>query len=453
MNLLDTSADASPECAYREAIGFLYSLQWFGVKLGLDNVMKLAALAGNPHHRLRFIHVAGTNGKGSTCAMLESIYRAAGFRVGLYTSPHLLSFRERIQVNRVPIGKSDVVRLTTQLREWLRQFPDRAHPTFFEVTTVMALLYFCERACDLVIWETGMGGRLDATNIVIPLASVITPVHFDHQQWLGRTLREIAAEKAGIIKPGVPVITCPQPEEVMRVIRSIAAERTSPLTVADPGLMDEAEFTGVALPLPGQHQKQNAALAIATVRALTDAVPVPAEAVVRGLNTVSWPGRCQVVRRPDGQKLVIDGAHNLSGIIALASALQDLFPTTKPAVILGMMRDKDYWAVCRVVSTFASRVACVPVRSYRTAAPQELAAALRKADPATNISIFGSLAEALMHFRAEPVVVVTGSLFLVGEALRLVEVGGLPEPDELDLNSYRVAPQGDPNKNGARCRT
>src|SRR2546429_1074922 len=192
---------------YREAIQFLYDLRWFGLKLGLDNTFKLAALAGNPQERLRFIHVAGTNGKGSTCAMLESIYRAAGLRVGLFTSPHLVTFRERIQVNREFISESDVVRLVKQTRPWLSEFPKDHHPTFFEVVTVMALRYFAEQRCELVIWETGMGGRLDATNIVRPLASVITNIQHDHEKWLGADLESIAAEKAGIIKPGPPLIT------------------------------------------------------------------------------------------------------------------------------------------------------------------------------------------------------------------------------------------------------
>src|SRR5881628_575066 len=236
---------------YNQAIEFLYELRLFGAKLGLENTRKLAEMAGNPQQRLRFIHVAGTNGKGSTCAMLESIYRAAGLRVGLFTSPHLVSFRERIQVNRQLLSESDVVRLVAYLREQSRagvspapeaergcpthgreatvepqEIPtsagrldpygiqtrvvlDRrdACPTFFEFVTVMALNYFAEQNCDLVIWETGMGGRLDATNIVTPLVSVITNIQFDHQQWLGHTLAQIAAEKAGIIKPGLPVVT------------------------------------------------------------------------------------------------------------------------------------------------------------------------------------------------------------------------------------------------------
>src|SRR5580692_9800047 len=195
------------QAAYPRAVEFLYGLQWFGAKFGLENTLKLAALAGNPQNQLRFIHVAGTNGKGSTCAMLESIYRAAGWRVGLFTSPHLISFAERIQVGRSLISREDVARLTDEIRAAIAALGEEAHPTFFEVVTVMALKYFAEQQCDLVVWETGLGGRLDASNIVTPLASVITNVQLDHQQWLGQTLPEIAREKAGIIKPGVPVLT------------------------------------------------------------------------------------------------------------------------------------------------------------------------------------------------------------------------------------------------------
>src|SRR3954471_13692795 len=164
---------------YAEAIQFLYSLRWFGTKFGLANTLKLAALAGNPQHKLRFIHVAGTNGKGSTCAMLESIYRAAGLRVGLFTSPHLVAFGERIQVNRRPISETEVVAQIAELQPMLSQFSAEEHPTFFEVVTVMALRYFASQNCDLVVWETGLGGRLDSTNIVTPLASVITNISYD----------------------------------------------------------------------------------------------------------------------------------------------------------------------------------------------------------------------------------------------------------------------------------
>src|SRR5947209_10453696 len=185
---------------YPEAIQFLYGLRLFGLKFGLENTFKLAALAGNPQEKLRFIHVAGTNGKGSTCAMLESIYRAAGLKSGLFTSPHLVSFCERIEINRQVIPENEVARLVSELQPLLKNFPAGAHPTFFEVVTIMALKYFREQNCDLIVWETGLGGRLDATNIVTPLATVITNVQFDHQLWLGDSMAKIAFEKAGIIK-------------------------------------------------------------------------------------------------------------------------------------------------------------------------------------------------------------------------------------------------------------
>src|ERR1700690_3325846 len=216
---------------YAEAVQFLYGLRLFGAKFGLENTFKLAALAGNPQNCLRFIHVAGTNGKGSTCAMLESIYRAAGLRTGLFTSPHLVSFRERIQVNRQLISEAEVVRLVEALQPWLKQFPADHHPTFFEVVTVLALKFFAEQKCDLVIWETGLGGRLDSTNIVTPLASVITNIAFDHEQWLGDTLEKIAAEKAGIIKSGVPVVTATDAPEALAVIESTARKKSAPLII------------------------------------------------------------------------------------------------------------------------------------------------------------------------------------------------------------------------------
>ena len=187
---------------YGAAIDFLYGLRLFGAKFGLENTFQLARLTGDPQKRLRFIHVAGTNGKGSTCAMLESVYRQAGWKVGLFTSPHLNSFRERIQIDRQMISEADVVRLVSELQPIFTQFAEDHHPTFFEVVTIMALKYFAEQEVDLVIWETGLGGRLDATNIVTPLASVITNIAFDHQQWLGDTIAKIASEKAGIIKAG-----------------------------------------------------------------------------------------------------------------------------------------------------------------------------------------------------------------------------------------------------------
>src|SRR5882672_3354942 len=235
--------------SYAEAIQFLYGLRLFGAKFGLENTLQLAALAGNPQNELRFIHVAGTNGKGSTCAMLESIYRAAGLRVGLFTSPHLVGLSERIQINRQLINAAEIIRLVSEMQPLLTQFPAEQHPTFFEVITVMALRYFAEQDCDLVVWETGLGGRLDATNIVTPLASVITNIQYDHQEWLGETLASIAAEKAGIIKPGVPVITATDEPEALQVIESRARQQNAPLTAVKRSEIHQPPLSKIELPL------------------------------------------------------------------------------------------------------------------------------------------------------------------------------------------------------------
>jgi len=417
---------------YAKAIQFLYDLQIFGAELGLEKTFKLAALAGNPQDKLRFIHVAGTNGKGSTCAMLESIYRASDLRVGLYTSPHLVSFRERIQVNRELIGEADVVRLVAEMKTALREFPADHPPTFFEVVTVMALRYFAEQKCDLVIWETGLGGRLDATNIVTPLASVITNIGLDHQQWLGETLGKIAAEKAGIIKTGVPALTTATATEVLQVIKQTAEEKKSPLTVVSASGLPALD----APPLLGQHQRLNAALALATVEVLHSRIPVSREQIHEGLAKVDWPGRMQLFAGSSGQKILLDGAHNPDGAAALRAALQTEFPEAGPALILGIFRDKDSTGMCRLLAPLAGRLLLTPVHSERTEDPAKLMAACREANPNAPIEICASLAAAMEKSAHEPFVVIAGSLYLVGEAMELLKLGPSPANDEKSLNEW-----------------
>ena len=444
-----------------EAIQFLYGLRLFGAKFGLENTFKLAALAGNPQDRLRFIHVAGTNGKGSTCAMLESIYRTAGLRVGLFTSPHLVSFRERIQVNRQLISESEVVRLVEGLQPLLKQFPTDHHPTFFEVITVMALKFFAEQKCDLVIWETGLGGRLDATNIVTPLASVITNIALDHQQWLGDTLEKIAAEKAGVIKTGAPVVTAADEPEALAVIEKIAREKNAPLIKVISANKLAALFRGAAtLPLLGDHQKLNATLALATVEALQNKIPVSAAAVRTGLETVNWPGRLQLVTLADGQRILLDGAHNVAGAKALREALSSWSSsfslsdgtlkrelqragseTGAPITLtLGVLQDKDWRHICETLAPMAGRIFTVPVASERTADARELAAACRAANPAAEIAACDSLRRALDLAASDRFVVVTGSLYLVGEALELLGLSPATG-DERALNEWSARPQ------------
>jgi dihydrofolate synthase/folylpolyglutamate synthase len=425
---------------YADAIQFLYDLQWFGLKLGLENTFRLAALAGSPQKRLRFIHVAGTNGKGSTCAMLESIYRAAGLRVGLFTSPHLLSFGERIQVNRKPLEEAAVVRLVEAARGWLRGFPTDHSPTFFEVVTVMALRHFADEPCQLVIWETGMGGRLDATNIVTPLASVITNVQFDHEQWLGSTLAQITAEKAGIIKPGVPVVTAADAPEALAVLRETAASLGAPLTEVSAGAAAAPPLDKLALPLLGDHQRLNAALALAAVRAVADVIPVPPEAVEQGLGSVRWPGRLQVIPGPEGQINLLDGAHNPAGVAVLRAAIEKHFPDKHPSLIIGVLKDKDWAAMCRRLSPLAARIYLVPVASVRTASPEDLRTVCQSACPGARVEVCGSLEAALQRTEQEPFRVITGSLYLVGHALECLEAATRPPSNERGLNEWRASP-------------
>jgi dihydrofolate synthase/folylpolyglutamate synthase len=413
---------------YPEAIEFLYGLRLFGMKLGLDNTRRLAAAMGHPQERLRFIHVAGTNGKGSTCAMLESIYRAAGLRTGLFTSPHLVSFAERIQVNRQYISQEDVARLTQEIREAIEAWGQETPPTFFEAVTVMALKYFAEQKCDLVIWETGLGGRLDATNIVTPLASVITNVQLDHQQWLGETLPEIAREKAGIIKPGVPVLTATDDSGALRVIEEVARERQAPLTMV-------TEWSGSwEISLAGEHQRRNAALALAVVKELQAGLPVPESAAREGLKSTRWEGRLQMVEQAGGRVVLLDGAHNPAGAQALAAALQARYPGRAPILILGTMADKDYAAICGWLAPMAAKIFLCPIGSDRGADPQRLAECCRAANANAEVAVCASVAAALEQTVKEPFVVITGSLHFVGEAMQ--ELGLAASDSERGLNEY-----------------
>ncbi|MEY2585162.1 MAG: dihydrofolate synthase / folylpolyglutamate synthase, partial [Verrucomicrobiota bacterium] len=289
---------------YQEALAWLYGTQRFGIKLGLENVRRLLGELNVPARDQRIIHVAGTNGKGSVCAMIDSICRAAGYRTGLFISPHLVTYRERIRVNGEMIAPGDVAAGLTAIRELIEAWDP--HPTFFEITTALALDHFKKQECELIVLETGLGGRLDATNALAPIVSVITPVGFDHEKWLGHTLEAIAGEKAGIIKAQVPVVSAPQAAAAEKVIRARAAECESPLEfVSEP-------YGASAIALAGEHQQRNAALAIAALHA--GDVEVSDDAIVRGLAKIEWPARFQ---RWD-ERTVIDGAHNPAGAEVLA---------------------------------------------------------------------------------------------------------------------------------------
>jgi dihydrofolate synthase/folylpolyglutamate synthase len=389
---------------YREALAWLDGAQVFGIKLGLENTRRLLAAAGDPQDRLRFLHVAGTNGKGSTCAMLDAVLREAGLRSALYTSPHLTDFRERIVLGGEMIDEASVAEGLTLLRGAAADW-DHA-PTYFELATVLAAWWFEAKGAEVVVWETGMGGRLDATNAVTPLVSVITPIGFDHQKWLGDTLGAIAGEKAGIIKPGVPVVSAPQAVEALHVIEARAAAAGAPLT-----LVGRAHDSG-KVGLEGPHQRWNAAVALA---ALDAAGLVPDDPVrARGLAAVVWPARFQRL----GDRLIIDGAHNPAAVEVLVATWREAFGGRRGTLIFGALADKDVPVLLRLLREICEDVWVVPVASERGCDVDVLASAARAAGFA-GVRTSG-VREALAAATAGAVpVLVTGSLFLAGEVLRI----------------------------------
>ncbi len=422
---------ASRPVTYDQTVEYLFGIRLFGIKLGLENMRALLGLMGNPHERLRFIHIAGTNGKGSVAAMLNAIGKRAGLRVGLYTSPHLVSFCERIQVNDVPIPAADVVRLVTELRPLMQrvaEMPGQAHPTFFEAVTAVALRYFEEQRCDLVVWETGLGGRLDATNVVTPRASVITNIQHDHAAYLGDTIAKIAVEKAGIIKPGVPAITAASERVALDVIGRTARELGAPLTQVRAedcrqlredlcGQTVRAGGIEFGIPLLGAHQAVNAATAVAAART---ALNLPDNVICSGLAATKWPGRFHVF--PGMPTLILDGAHNPAAAAALAAVIDRHFRGQPITLILGILRDKNCEGFCRALVPRAAAVLTVRVVSDRASNPAELAAVCRQVASPTAVRNANTLAAALDEVRGRcGVVVIAGSLFLVGEALAHLE--------------------------------
>jgi dihydrofolate synthase/folylpolyglutamate synthase len=302
----------------------------------------------------------------------------------------------------------------------------------------MALRYFDEQKCDLVIWETGMGGRLDATNIVTPLASVITNVQLDHQQWLGETVKKIAFEKAGIIKRGVLVSTAVESREALKVLLDTAREHNAPLNLITWTLTERPPMGDLELPLPGEHQRLNAALAINTVRKLSAQIPVSDETIRKGLMSLNWPGRLQLIKKDSGRKILLDAAHNPAGAESLVAAMQKYYPAAQMTLILGSLRDKDCRRICEILAPFAKRILLAPVNSERSATPTELLAVCRQSNPQAEVAACSSLDEALRLAANDSFTVITGSLYLVGEAMELLQLAAAPSGDEKGLNEWSV---------------
>ena len=416
---------------YREALAWLYATQRFGIKLGLENIERLlhslsidfarlnlgsaryatparssrAVFSASPETiPFRVIHVAGTNGKGSVCAMIEAIARGAGYRTGLFTSPHLVSFRERVRVNGEKISEEEVAGGLTEIRELIGSWDP--HPTFFEIATALALQHFQKTRCEILVLETGMGGRLDATNAVQSSVSIITPIDFDHEKWLGHSIDQIAKEKAGIIKPRTPVISAPQRPEAEVIIRQRAEECDAPLQfVNDP-------WTNTRIALRGEHQKMNAALAIAALQAT--AIQISDDATARGLSSVEWPARFQIW----DEHIVIDGAHNPASARILAQTWREEFDDERATILLAILRDKNAAEIVQAFAQIAIRFVLPQIRSERALPPNDLADILSAITPSVPYSITPSVAEAISAAqRTSERVLITGSLHFAGEAL------------------------------------
>lgn len=392
-------------------LDWLYSTQWFGVKLGLGNMERLLREAlANPAPGVKVLHVAGTNGKGSVCAIADSVARALGIKTGLFTSPHLVDFRERIRVNGEMIPADDLDRELDQLRELVSSWDP--HPTFFELSLAVALRWFKARGCELLVLETGMGGRLDATNAVPSDVSVITPIGMDHCEWLGDTLEKIAAEKAGIFKPGVPVFSSAQEPGAKRVLLEHANMVRCPIRFI------EEPLAGYPLSLPGTFQRHNAALATEALFSL--GYPLNVESVSYGLSHVSWPGRFD--RRPE-HRMVLDGAHNPHGAAMLARVWREWFPRDNATLVFSALSDKDPVALLRELRPIADHIIVCPVQSPRAQPTASLAAAAREAGFAEeDLSTAPDLPGALASARAmENTILVAGSLYLIGQTLAEID--------------------------------
>jgi dihydrofolate synthase/folylpolyglutamate synthase len=391
---------------------YLQSLEKFGINLGLDRITYLLDKLGNPHQKFKSIHVAGTNGKGSTAAMIASILKEAGYKVGLYTSPHLFDFRERIKINGKDISKKEfdeglkLIKIMSRISGSSdRLVPDPrftgspAQPTIFEALTAVAFWYFAKKKVDYAVVEVGLGGRLDATNVITPLVSIITNIDYEHTEVLGNTLSKIAREKAAIIKPGVPVVTAESKSEPLKVIQSVCEKNDSFLIAVS------RKQKTVSGGLIGEHQRVNAACAISAIRLAR--IKITKSAIKKGLQKTNWPGRFQVISKKP--LIIVDGAHNPSGARALRVTIEDTF-SGKYTLIFGCQKTKNFKKVLKELKPIASNIIITKSSHTQAAEPAEIAKHLRAGE------ITHSAAEAISRWDRKSPLLISGSLFLVADA-------------------------------------
>ena len=430
---------------YEEAVQYIHNTVKFGSKLGLTNITELLKRLGDPHRKFPSVHVAGTNGKGSVTSMTASILNQAGYKVGMFISPYLERFTERIQVNYEEIPGEELALLTEQVKEQVDAMvrDGHNHPTEFEIVTTLGFLWFARQKVDIAVVEVGLGGRLDSTNVTNPLVSVITSISFDHLRVLGSTLSEIAFEKGGIIKPGVPVVSYPQQAEAEEVIKRLAEERSclyygvlpEQIRESDTALsIQHFDFTfqgktwkNIAVPLPGKHQLLNATCAVTAIQVLRErGFEISDDNLYSGLRQTRWPGRLELI--VENPLMMLDGAHNPSGARALADALRLYFPNRQICLIFGMLRDKDINGVAGILCSMVDRVIVTRPDNHRSTSSEELAAIAGKYS--SDVTISGNVQEAITMAvdwlqteddskndqSKEKVVIISGSLYLVGEA-------------------------------------
>ncbi len=388
---------------------YLDSLQSTNIKLGLERVFKACEALDHPENKFPSIIIAGTNGKGSTSAFLESILRHHGLKAGLYTSPHLVDVRERIQINREMISEDDFTRLIAKVKDVNSPTHQLTNSlTYFEFLAVMGVLYFAEQKVDIAVLEVGLGGRLDATNVVTPLVSVITRIGIDHKGYLGDTVEKIAFEKCGIIKKGVPVVTIDQSSEVMDVIRRVADENDSMLHIVSP---NEVKWR---LGLSGRHQLENAACA---VRAAEIVLEGEVESVfATALASTVWPGRLEIVSQKP--LVILDGAHNPNGAAVLARHIKETYPNRHKIILMGVMADKDIEGIVKPLLEVADEFIATRPAIPRAAEPKKIANLKKTIKIIEPASV--AIRETIKKMSQDSALIITGSLYMVGEARRFL---------------------------------
>lgn len=431
---------------YRQALNYIENTGKFGSRLGLENVSRLLDILGNPHRDLRIIHVAGTNGKGSTCSFINSMLIYQGYNVGLYTSPYLEEFNERIKINNVNISDEDLAQSVSRVSDAIGQMIEEGcdHPTEFEIITACAFLYFRDRDVDFAVIEVGLGGRLDATNVCIPLVSAITSISMDHTEYLGDTLARIAFEKGGIIKNKRPVVLYQQSDEVESVISSICSERDSELFITEndkieyisEGMSSQSVnlevmghfYSGIEISLPGRHQARNLAVALSVLRLLeisSDISQVDTEALYRSIRETRWPGRMEVIKTEP--LTIIDGAHNPDGAAILSESVDRYLVGKKINLVFGMLRDKDILSVAKLLAVRADRIIITEPESPRAASSAEVHGIILEAlrgEDVPDITEIPDIEEAVRQAQSMAgdgeVVIYAGSLYMIGRVRSLL---------------------------------